>query len=97
MSIFSPLLRLNLKRRIAKGKKNLPDYQSALDVVMLSDLMVHYMVHAVGLGEVMAFGFILLLAKYSPESYFLVTSSTKASAQVFKENLPPELFINIFH
>lgn len=96
--LLAPLLRLHLKRRIAKGKEEpsrLPERRGYSDVIRPNGSLIW--LHAVGLGEVMALrGFILLLAKYSPESYFLVTSSTKASAQVFKENLPPRTIHQYF-
>ena len=75
--LLAPLLRLHLKRRIAKGKEEssrLPERRGYSDVIRPNGSLIW--LHAVGLGEVMALrGFILLLAKYSPESYFLVTSS----------------------
>ena len=96
--LLAPLLRLHLKRRIAKGKEEssrLQERRGYSDVIRPNGSLIW--LHAVGLGEVMALrGFILLLAKYSPESYFLVTSSTKASAQVFKENLPPRTIHQYF-
>ena len=97
--LLSPLLRLHLKRRSAKGKEEpsrLPERLGCSDVIRPNGSLIW--LHAVGLGEVMALrGFIILLAKYSPGYYFLVTSSTKASAQVLRKIFPRELFINIFH
>ena len=96
--VLAPLLRLYLKRRIAKGKEEpsrLPERYGCSEIIRPNGSLIW--LHAVGLGEVMALrGFIILLAKYSPESYFLVTSSTKASAQVFKENLPPRTIHQYF-
>ena len=89
--LLDPLLRWHLKRRCRKGKEErsrMPERVGYSDVIRPKGSLIW--LHAVGLGEVMALrGFITLLAKYSPEAHFLVTSSTKASAQVFKENLPP--------
>ena len=96
--VLAPLLRLYLKRRIVKGKEEpsrLPERYGCSEIIRPNGSLIW--LHAVGLGEVMALrGFIILLAKYSPESYFLVTSSTKASAQVFKENLPPRTIHQYF-
>ncbi|MFZ8898719.1 MAG: 3-deoxy-D-manno-octulosonic acid transferase [Alphaproteobacteria bacterium] len=96
--ILAPMLRMHLKRRIAKGKEERSRLQERFgysDIIRPSGSLIW--LHAVGLGEVMALrGFIMLLAKYSPEAYFLVTSSTKASAQVFKANLPPRTIHQYF-
>jgi 3-deoxy-D-manno-octulosonic-acid transferase len=46
--------------------------------------------HAVGLGEVMALrGLIIRLANVRPDLHFLVTSTARASGEVFCRNLPP--------
>ena len=96
--LLPPLLRLHLKRRCREGKEEpsrLPERFGYSDVIRPKGSLIW--LHAVGLGEVMALrGFITLLAKYSPDSHFLVTSSTKASAQVFKENLPPRTIHQYF-
>ena len=66
--ILAPLLRLYLKRRIAKGKEEpsrLPERYGCSDIIRPNGSLIW--LHAVGLGEVMALrGFIILLAKYSP-------------------------------
>ena len=96
--LLDPLLRLHLKRRCREGKEEssrLPERFGYSDVIRPKGSIIW--LHAVGLGEVMALrGFITLLAKYSPDAHFLVTSSTKASAQVFKENLPPRTIHQYF-
>lgn len=46
--------------------------------------------HAVGLGETLALrGLIAAMADRSPETQFLVTSTTRGSAEVIAQNLPP--------
>jgi hypothetical protein len=46
--------------------------------------------HAVGLGEVLALrGLIAAMAELAPEVEFLVTSTTRGSAEVLAGNLPP--------
>ena len=71
-TLLAPLLRLNLKRRIAKGKEEpsrLPERYGCSDVIRPNGSLIW--LHAVGLGEVMALrGFIILLAKYSPDPTF---------------------------
>lgn len=46
--------------------------------------------HAVGLGETLALrGLVAALAQQAPQANFLVTSTTRASADVLAQNLPP--------
>jgi 3-deoxy-D-manno-octulosonic-acid transferase len=79
-----------LRRRLARGKE-LPDrWREKLGQpgAPRPDGPVVWL-HAVGLGEVMALrGLIGAMADQS-DAEFLVTSTTRASAQVFAANLPP--------
>lgn len=79
-----------LARRLAKGKE-LPDrWREKLGQPSLPrpDGPLVWM-HAVGLGEVLALrGLIAAMAERS-EAEFLVTSTTRASAEVLARNLPP--------
>jgi 3-deoxy-D-manno-octulosonic-acid transferase len=80
-----------LKRRVAKGK-DLPDRwreklgkpsQPRPDGPLI-------WLHAVGLGETLALrGLIAAMAAQSPQAEFLVTSTTRGSAEVLAQNLPP--------
>ncbi|MGL4239126.1 3-deoxy-D-manno-octulosonic acid transferase [Tabrizicola sp.] len=80
-----------LKRRLAKGKE-LPDrwrekLGQATEPRPQGPLI---WLHAVGLGEVLALrGLIAAMAAQSPKAEFLVTSTTRGSAEVFTANLPP--------
>lgn len=80
-----------LKRRLAKGK-DLPDRWRE----KLGEATQHrpdgplIWLHAVGLGETLALrGLIAALAGQAPDVEFLVTSTTRASAEVLAQNLPP--------
>ncbi|HLQ18277.1 MAG TPA: glycosyltransferase N-terminal domain-containing protein [Tabrizicola sp.] len=79
-----------LARRLAKGKE-LPDrWREKLGEPSLPrpDGTLIWL-HAVGLGEVLALrGLILAMAEQS-RAEFLVTSTTRVSAEVFAKNLPP--------
>jgi 3-deoxy-D-manno-octulosonic-acid transferase len=79
-----------LARRLAKGKE-LPDrWREKLGVPSLPrpDGSLIWL-HAVGLGEVLALrGLIAALAEQS-EAQFLLTSTTRGSAEVLAKNLPP--------
>ena len=80
----------HLQKRLAKGKE-LPDrWREKLGEPTLPrpDGPLIWL-HAVGLGEVLALrGLIAALAERS-EAQFLVTSTTRASAEVLAANLPP--------
>ncbi|MFN5998452.1 MAG: 3-deoxy-D-manno-octulosonic acid transferase [Paracoccaceae bacterium] len=80
-----------LRRRLARGKE-LPDrWREKLGEPGLPrpDGPLVWL-HAVGLGETLALrGLIAALATEAPEAEFLVTSSTRGSAEVFAANLPP--------
>jgi 3-deoxy-D-manno-octulosonic-acid transferase len=81
-----------LRRRLARGKE-LPDrWREKLghsDVPRPAERLVW--LHAVGLGEALALrGLILAMSDRAPDLRFLVTSSTRTSAQVLAQNLPPQ-------
>jgi 3-deoxy-D-manno-octulosonic-acid transferase len=81
----------HLRRRLAKGKEHPDRWREKLGHpgAARHDGPLVWL-HAVGLGEVLALrGLIAALADRAPELQFLVTSTTRASAQVFCENLPP--------
>ena len=80
-----------LKRRLARGK-DLPDrWREKLGEPSLPRPEGPLIwLHAVGLGETLALrGLIAALADQSPSAEFLVTSTTRASAEVMAQNLPP--------
>lgn len=86
--VIAPAL---LRRRLAQGKE-LPDrWQEKLGLpgqARPEGPLVW--LHAVGLGETLALrGLIATLAAQAPHLQFLVTSTTRASAEVFGQNLPP--------
>ena len=86
----APLLQRVLKRRLAKGKEDPVRYTEKLSItdVTRPDGELIWM-HGVGLGEVLALrGLIQAIANKQPEINFLVTSSTRASAEVFNSNKP---------
>jgi len=87
----APLLRYHLQKRLARGKE-LPDrWQEKLGMAGLPRPEGRIVwLHAVGLGEVLASrGLILNMASKDPELEFLVTSGTRASAEVLARNMPP--------
>ena len=80
-----------LKRRLARGK-DLPDrWREKLGEPSLPRPEGPLIwLHAVGLGETLALrGLIAALAEQAPQAEFLVTSTTRASAEVMAANLPP--------
>lgn len=79
-----------LARRLAKGKE-LPDrWREKLgQTALLRPDGPLIWLHAVGLGEVLALrGLISAMAERS-DAHFLVTSTTRSSAEVLAKNLPP--------
>lgn len=80
-----------LQRRLARGKE-LPDrWQEKLGrpTAPRPDGPLVWL-HAVGLGETLALrGLIAAMAGKAPAAEFLVTSTTRASAEVLAANLPP--------
>lgn len=83
-----------LRRRLARGKE-LPDrWREKLGEASLPrrDGPLIWL-HAVGLGETLALrGLIAAMADQAPAAGFLVTSTTRGSAEVFAANLPPRTF-----
>lgn len=80
-----------LKRRLARGK-DLPDrWREKLGEPSLPRPEGPLIwLHAVGLGETLALrGLIAALAEQAPGAEFLVTSTTRGSAEVLAQNLPP--------
>ncbi len=79
-----------LKRRLARGKEDPARWREKLGQPSLPrpDGPLIWL-HAVGLGETLALrGLIAAMAAQS-DAQFLVTSTTRASAQVMAQNLPP--------
>jgi 3-deoxy-D-manno-octulosonic-acid transferase len=79
-----------LRRRLARGKELAGRWQEKLGrpTQPRPDGPLVWL-HAVGLGETLALrGLIAALAAQSPETRFLVTSTTRASAEVLAANLP---------
>lgn len=86
--LAAPIL---LKRRLRRGKE-LPDrWREKLGFASLPRPAGPLVwLHAVGLGEVLALrGLITAMAAQAPEFEFLVTSTTRGSAEVLAGNLPP--------
>ena len=89
-TLLRPLVLWNVKRRLNEGKED------ATRVCERYGVPTHdrpagplIWLHAVGLGEVMALrGMIPILSRHCPGAYFLVTSGTRQSADVFTKNLP---------
>lgn len=81
----------HVRRRLSRGKE-LPDrWREKLGLASLPrpDGPLIWL-HAVGLGETLALrGLIAALADMAPTAEFLVTSITRASAEVMAANLPP--------
>ncbi|WP_411889186.1 3-deoxy-D-manno-octulosonic acid transferase [Yoonia sp. SDW83-1] len=80
-----------LRKRLARGKEDPARWREKLGQG-LAPHPGHPLIwlHAVGLGEVLSLrGLIARLADKHETAWFLVTSTTAASAQVFARNLPP--------
>ncbi len=80
-----------LAARLAKGKE-LPDrWREKLGEPSLPRPQGPLVwLHAVGLGEVLALrGLVIALARQAPSAEFLITSTTRGSAEVLGANLPP--------
>ena len=88
---LQPLLPWLLKRRLSRGKELPSRWREKLGYASLTRPNARLVwLHAVGLGEVLALrGLIAELARQAPDLHFLVTSGTRASAEVFARNLPP--------
>jgi len=86
-----PLAERHLRKRLAHGKENPGRWREKLGEALLSrpDGPLVWM-HAVGLGEVLALrGLIEEMQAKRPDLNFLVTSSARASGEVFDRNRPP--------
>ncbi|MBA3909299.1 MAG: 3-deoxy-D-manno-octulosonic acid transferase [Rhodobacter sp.] len=88
LPLVAPLI---LRRRLAKGKEMPHRWREKLGEATLPRPAGRLVwLHAVGLGEVLALrGLIAAMADCDPEVEFLVTSTTRASAEVLAANLPP--------
>ncbi len=81
----------HLERRRLRGKEH-PDrwHEKAADSMAERPPGTVIWLHAVGLGEVLALrGLIEEMAAVCPDVTFLVTSSARASGEVFERNRPP--------
>ena len=80
-----------LRRRLARGKEDPARYTEKLGLPTAPRPPGRLVwLHAVGLGEVLSLrGLIAALAARDGALSFLVTSGTRASAQVLAANLPP--------
>jgi 3-deoxy-D-manno-octulosonic-acid transferase len=80
-----------LRKRIARGKEHPSRWieKQARGLAPRPDGPLIWL-HAVGLGEVLSLrGLITRIAVQAPDAHFLVTSTTRASAEVFARNMPP--------
>jgi 3-deoxy-D-manno-octulosonic-acid transferase len=85
------LARVVLPRRLRKGKEDPARWREkqALGLPQRPQGRLVW-INAVGLGEVLSLrGLIARMADAAPDLHFLVTSTTRASAQVFAAQLPP--------
>lgn len=87
----APLAARHLRKRLARGKEVPDRWREKLGEASLprpGGPLVW--MHAVGLGEVLALrGLIAAMAEMRPDLNFLVTSSARASGEVFARNRPP--------
>lgn len=85
---IAPLMRHQLRRRLAAGKELHSRYTEKLGIATdarPSGTLVW--LHGVGLGEVLALrGLISTMLSHRQDLSFLVTSSTRTSAEVFSQN-----------
>ena len=90
-ALITPILPWHLQRRQNSGKEHPKRWREKLGHARQPRPEGQLIwINAVGLGEVMALrGLIAALHAARPELYFLVTSSTLASAETFEKNLPP--------
>ncbi|MEO1640848.1 MAG: glycosyltransferase N-terminal domain-containing protein [Pseudomonadota bacterium] len=79
-----------LRRRLAKGKEHTDRWREKLGHGLAPRPQGRLVwLHGVGLGEVMSLrGLITRMAARDPDLQFLVTSTTRVSAEVFARNLP---------
>lgn len=88
---LEPLLVRHIRKRLIKGKEHPSRWieKTGRGMAPRPEGRLVWM-HAVGLGEVLALrGLIARLALIEPDLRFLVTSQTRASGEVFGNNLPP--------
>lgn len=83
-----------LKRRLRDDKEDAERWREKLgEPSQLRPLGRLIWLHAVSLGEVMALrGLIATMHRADPTASFLLTSSTKASAEVIERQMPPRTF-----
>lgn len=83
-----------LRRRLSRGKEHPGRWREKLGEASHPRPQGPLVwLHAVGLGEVMALrGLIAALAEQAPDTSFLVTSGTRASAELLAANLPPRTY-----
>ncbi|WP_165606586.1 3-deoxy-D-manno-octulosonic acid transferase [Yoonia litorea] len=84
-----PLLPAYLKRRVARGKDSSDRWREKLaepSSTRPSGALIW--LHAVGLGEVMALRSVIAHLSKTTDAYFLVTSTSRGSAEVFTQELP---------
>lgn len=91
-SVIAWLAPALLRRRLARGKELPNRWREKLGQATRPRPAGRLVwLHAVGLGEALALrGLILALSERRPDLRFLVTSSTRTSAQVLAQNLPPQ-------
>ena len=89
--LFPLIARPMLRARLARGKEHPSRWDEKLGQSFAArpDGALVWL-HAVGLGEVLSLrGLITQMAQQRPDLSFLVTSTTRTSAEVFARNLPP--------
>lgn len=92
LACLEPVVFFVLRRRLARGKEHPLRWREKLGLASAPRPPGRLIwLHAVGLGEVLALrGIIRKLSQHDPDLSFLVTSSTRQSAEVFGRNLPPK-------
>lgn len=88
VGLAGPML---LRRRLAAGRELPERWREKLGEASLARPEGRLIwLHAVGLGETLALrGLIAALSARAPQAQFLITSGTRASAEVLAKNLPP--------
>ncbi len=87
---LQPILPRHLRKRVARGKEHPERWREKLGHPSQPRPNGRLIwLHAVGLGEVLALrGLIARLSEMEPDLSFLVTSGTRASAEVLDRNMP---------
>lgn len=90
-ALFYPLVLLILKRRLRRGKEHPDRWREKLGRATKPRPQGRLVwCHGVGLGEVLALrGLVTALGTADPNLRFLMTSSTRQSAEVIANQLPP--------